>query len=68
MTYVMDILKASRALPYFLFSGQPIVEYNSSMGVLVFSATWRMMEATILPLLNFSSHLTTVAVSEVRID
>ena len=57
-TYVIDILKASRAFPYFLFSGQPICEYSVSMGVLVFSATCRMMDATILPLLNFSSHLT----------
>ena len=28
------------------------------MGVFVFSATWRMIEATILPLLKRSSHFT----------
>ena len=56
--YVIDILKASRALPYFLLSGQPISWYRVSIGVLVFSATCRIIDATILPLLNFSSHLT----------
>ena len=64
----MDILKASRALPYFLFSGQPIVEYSSSIGVSVFSATCRIIEATILPLLYLSSHLTTSSGDTLRFD
>ncbi len=56
--YVIESLKASTAWPYFLFRGQPISWYNVSMGVLVFSATCRIIEATILPLLNRSSHFT----------
>ena len=56
--YVIESLKASTAWPYLLFSGQPISWYNVSMGVLVFSATCRIIEATILPLLNRSSHFT----------
>ncbi len=55
---VIESLNASTACPYFLFSGQPISWYNISMGVFVFSATWRMIEATILPLLKRSSHFT----------
>lgn len=55
--YVIDNLKASTACPYFLFSGQPMRSYRSSIGCWVFSATCRMMEWTILPLLYLSSHL-----------
>ena len=58
MAHVMESLKASTAWPYFLFSGQPISWYSVSIGVLVFSATCRIIEATILPLLNRSSHFT----------
>ena len=56
VTYVIDILKASRAFVYFLFNGQPIVEYSVSIGILVFSATCRNIEATIFALLYLSSH------------
>lgn len=55
---VMESLKASIECPYFLFSGHPMLWYSSSMGVSVFSATWRMMECTIFDLLYRSSHLT----------
>ena len=56
--HVIDSLKASTACPYFLFNGQPISWYNCSIGVLVFSATCLIIDATILPLLKRSSHLT----------
>lgn len=56
--YVIESLKASTAWPYFLFSGQPMSAYSVSMGILVFSATCRIIEATIFPLLNRSSHRT----------
>ncbi len=46
------------AWPNFWFRGHPMLSYRVSMGVLVFSATWRMIECTILPLLYRSSHLT----------
>jgi hypothetical protein len=52
----MESLKASREWPYFLLRGHPIVSYSDSIGVWVFSATWRMMECTILLLLYRSSH------------
>lgn len=66
--YVIDSLKASTACPYFLFKGQPISEYSVSIGVLVFSATCRMIEATILPLLNRSSHFTMSSADTLRFD
>lgn len=49
--FEIEILKASRLEPYFLSSGQPMLLYRSSMGVEVFSATWRIIEWTILALL-----------------
>jgi len=57
-TYVIESLNASTACPYFLFSGQPMRSYRSSMGCWVFSATCRIIEWTILLLLYLSSHLT----------
>jgi len=58
VSYVIESLNASTACPYFLFSGQPMRSYKSSIGCEVFSATWRIIEWTILLLLYFSSHLT----------
>ena len=65
---VIESLNASTAWPYFLFSGQPISEYRVSIGVFVFSATCRIIEATILPLLNRSSHLTISSGDTLRFD
>ena len=64
----MESLNASSACPYFLFNGQAILSYRSSMPCSVFSATCRMMECTIFPLLYRSSHLITSSGDTRRFD
>ena len=45
------ILKASNACPCLRYSGHAMVSYSSVRSSLQISATWRMMECTILDLL-----------------